>query len=50
MRRSKTIPTARRYNQTLHRLEAAGVNSFGENIRARGGWAKLWNKRRKRAA
>lgn len=50
MRRPSTIPTARRYNQTLHRLETVGANTFRENIRMRGGWAKLWNKRRKKAA
>lgn len=37
-------------NAMLLKLERAGVYTVGESIRARGGWARIYRRRRKRSA
>jgi hypothetical protein len=41
MRRPENRPTIRRFNTALSKLLAAGVNTYAENIRERGHWARL---------
>lgn len=44
--RASLRPAIRRMNQTLRKLEAAGVSTVQECIRDRGEWAKLHKPRR----